>query len=276
MSLLGYSVRSIQPATPLLTPPACEHPGVITASQLCSTLDSCDLLFFQGESWTSVLTSLVTGSRFSHVAMSVRDLQTHYRFLWESVYHADPDLVDVYTQSGSKAGVRLVEAESSIISYGRRNNATVISVGVLKFHVDAPLCPADHAKLMLEIDARIRVFQDQEHPKPFEQSPYNLARAGLKVCRFVHRISHSLQDFLGANPIRPTREYFCSNLVVSTFQHVGIMDKKYNPNEATPASLAHYPNRLPLETGFRLGPELLIYKVSIPPKTAAVACNSNV
>jgi hypothetical protein len=250
--MLGYSVRGSQAA-----PATVEFPGVISAAQLCASLQTCDLVFFSGHSWTSWLTRFATQSEFSHVALVDCDPQSNFRFLWESVMQPETGIIDVYTQSDAKRGVRLVEACGAITAYGRRNKTQEFRIGVLRFHIDRSLTPEAIGLLRMEIYKRLQTFEDQEHPKAFEQSPLNLARAGMK-------------DILGPNPSLPTREYFCSNLVVATLQHIGLMDKKYNPNEATPASLAHYPDKLPMTDGFRLGPELHVYTIHLD-APAAVA-----
>jgi hypothetical protein len=247
VSMLGYSIRAGR------APPATvEYPGSFTAKQVCATLHTCDLVFFSGRSWTSWLTRLVTQSEFSHVALVDREPTSGICFLWESVLQPETDVIDIFTQSSAKRGVRLVEASQTIQSYGLRNKTQEFRIGVLRFHIDRALTPESVGRLQLEIYTRLQQFEDQEHPKIFEQSPLNLVRAGMK-------------DILGPNPELPTREYFCSNLVVATLQHIGLMDKKYNPNEATPASLAHHPDRVPLLDGFRLGPELEVYTIRLDP-----------
>jgi hypothetical protein len=229
--------------------------GTITHAikDVCRDLQTGDVVFFSGISWTSYVTRVFTRSEWSHVAIVEYDrTKTEFKFLWESVYHSEPDIIDVYTNSPVKRGVRLVEAWNRIDSYGRHEKQQFFRIAVLKFSMDLQLVSEeDRAYLQAEIHNRLSQFQNREHPKNFESSPLNLVRA-------------ELSDIVGEAQ-GPVREYFCSQLVVATLQSMGVMDRTIEARSVTPAMLAQYPGRFPMRQGFRLGPELHIYKVSLDP-----------
>lgn len=226
-------------------------------NDVCRELQTGDLVFFSGTSWTSYVTRLFTRSEWSHVAIvEYNPNVTEYKYIWESVYQAEADIYDVHSQTNVKRGVRLVEAWNRIDSYGRHEKQQFFRIGLLKFCVDAQISPEERQALQDEIHRRLSAFQAREHPKNFESSPINLARA-------------EFSDVVGEAQ-GPVREYFCSQLVVSTLQAMGVMDSKLEARSVTPAMLAHYPGRFPMRQGFRLGPELHVYKVSLDPPLVPV------
>lgn len=237
------------------------EPRVTTVDALCSTLETGDLLFLSGVGIGSVLTRVFTLSRWSHVGMVEHQPRVSaYRFFWEAISTPEAGVPDVYTKTDQKAGVRLAEIANRLRVYirvnGREGRRSV--VGVMRL-----VCTlrAGHNRRMEELHRRLSQFQESEWRKAFELSKLSLARAEFSA------ILGEEEHHEAAAPSK----YFCSQLVITTYKAMGLLDPRTDASHYTPALIARYPGNLAFAKGFRLGPELELYEVVLSEEEAQPA-----
>ncbi len=179
-------------------------PAAVRYDDVEPSLQTGDLVFFQGASWTSRLIRIGTGM-WSHVAMVVVLPKALEPFMWESVSHAD--CFDVITNA-FKSGVRLVKLRE------RLKGSESPFFGIARLH---PALREKRARLLPHqtLEAEFRDFSASEVHKPYEHSLFTLFRVAFDCGLFGH------------NEV-DTRSYCCSELVCETLQYIHLVERYFD------------------------------------------------
>jgi hypothetical protein len=123
------TVRTQASSSVVTYAPGFTQESLVTPEELEQGLDTCDLIFWEGNAFSSFMVKLGTGCRFSHVALVEKVQATTETgvpvtdtFLWECVSKEDA-CVCVLDQR-KKKGVRLVRLREKLVTYGVKHEET--------------------------------------------------------------------------------------------------------------------------------------------------------
>lgn len=225
-----------------------------------------DLLFFNGDSVTSILTrvsgwlSWGTGRKsngsFSHTGVAYVGSDGRIG-LFEAVNEPDT-LFDLLGNRPNSSGVRLVGLRERIISYARKkeiytelaDQSRIIKVGVMRFRFAIPVDKDRKRKLLTDLVARFEVYQDRVKYVAYTQNTHDLLRAQLPQIFGTSKNSDTVAGM------------FCSKLACQVYMAVGVLDPRFPADQETPSTLAS--QTLPFVSQFSLGPELYQIYISVP------------
>lgn len=235
---------------------------IMTLVDFCNTVQPFDALYFSGSDALSTMMIIGTRCKWTHVGIIDVCPTSGARFVWESQNKTD-GCVDILSRSSSKIGVRLIDLYERLVLYANANQSPLVTpaearvlglegtVGwrLLPMAVMQFRCPSPQKRA--EMQVLLTGFQNSEIHKTFEQSKMTMLRA-------------EYGDMLGSNQ-RDTREYFCSELAVQTYIAIGALPTTVVSSQYSPKTLCLEPQRLPWQNGCRLGPELNVVRVLVPP-----------
>ncbi|WP_162932228.1 YiiX/YebB-like N1pC/P60 family cysteine hydrolase [Solimonas sp. K1W22B-7] len=184
-----------------------------------------DLLLFSGKSGPSESIKWVTLSRWSHVALVLREPRYEFPCLWE----ASTDATIACLESGvARRGVQLVPAPARLDEY------------------DGDIAWRRLQDVDLEPEAveRLAALRRQLTGRAYESNVLELMGAAY--------------DGPFGEQRENLAELFCSELVAAAYQALGLIRPDAKPsNEYVPADFSEQWERLPWLRG-RLGPEVLL------------------
>ncbi len=242
---------------------------LISLESITDSLNTGDLVFFQGTAADSVLIRNLTGGLWSHCAMVLRGTDIgrhdHPLFLFESSIRPGKDLEFSNTDDGNKSGVMLVEfhlrmhdyADSSMYSlFGIRRlvpdkakarNFKNLTEFVQNRNIRQSEYPAEYlvaAEHFMARELESAKFRDKTVLKIRNDlnigSLKNLSDDDIRL--IIHKTIESVRDDFGPETLDKTghqhatpSHYFCSELVVDTLMHMGLLElnnaASYTPND---------------------------------------------
>jgi hypothetical protein len=198
-------------ATLYKTIPTRSAEKMIDYDDIAPYLETGDLALFCRSGCSSGVIRWCTFSEWSHVGMvvRVREQNCDRLYLLESIHH-DDGLVDHYSHSRGKTGVRLVDLYDALESNPHSYMGVVRLAWPSKnFHERAV--------------ANLWEFIHSDHSKGYESSPMVFVRLAVDM------------RILGRNEV-DTREYFCSELVAEALKRMGALGSDFNSSDCTPSS----------------------------------------
>lgn len=192
-------------------------------SDLRPNLSTGDLVLFSGKGILSASIKFFTRSNYSHIGMVLR-LEHDFLAIWESTTLSP--LIDLDTGLPTK-GVRVVPLSESIRSARKV---------VVRQLLGADITSSDVEKLMQ--------LRKEFIGRPYEKHETELIKAAY--------------DGPGGANHSDLSSIFCSELVASAYQHIGVMASHIPPNEFTPGDFSEQGKGIPLLRGY-LGNEIPIH-----------------
>lgn len=172
----------------------------VTPRELVLSVNTGDLIFFVGNSWTATLERWLTWCDYSHVGMVVWRILpgelTPTACLWESTGHIDE--LPCLLQRRRKPGVRLVPLEAKIATYMRGNTWHETRVATIDLRENAMKPDARP-----EFEARLAAFIDEACGMSYQTG-------------FVDTMRGAYASVLGPASMDPTFGYTCNQLVVAS------------------------------------------------------------
>jgi len=236
---------------------------------ITESLNTGDLIFFQGTASDSVLIRNLTGGLWSHCAMVIRGIDIgssdHQLLLFESSIRPGKDLQFSNSEDGSKSGVMLVElhlrmndyADSRMYSlFGIRRlvpdkakarNFKKLTEFVQNRNVRQSGYPAEYlvaAEHFMARELESEKFRDKTVIKIKNDlkidSLKNLSDDQIRL--IIHTTIESVREDFGPETLDKTSHqhaapshYFCSELVVDALMHMGLLElnnaASYSPND---------------------------------------------
>lgn len=183
----------------------------VSYADICETLRTGDLILLSGQLFTSELTQLIQGSKWSHVAMVIRpeDIGIEYPrlVLWES--NTLVNLKDVGFDQ-AKVGPMLVDLEERIHTDKVEKYDDLFQIRYL-----------DHGHFNTdELHDRLKSFIQKSHASGYPKSELQMFK--------------DVFDGLFKNEDPEPSEYFCSELIADTYIHMGLMTSDYVANSYVP------------------------------------------
>lgn len=205
-------------ASPSRAPKTNQYPAAtLTVDELCSHLNTGDLIFFQGYGVRAWGVRMWEWSDYSHVGMVHRrtfpGMSDPEVCLWESVGHLDH--LHCLLHNRQKTGPRLVSLRDKLNSYiAESGDLRLVKVCVVQLLPQ----PMEAAGVL---DRNLCAFQDQICGRAMYPSPYELSAEELWSTLPIHAAPPPQPMWhlpMGDHPHIPThnRSYTCVQLVTTT------------------------------------------------------------
>ena len=179
-------------------------------NHILNNLETGDLILFQGKhSIVSTIIDLYTGSRWSHVAMVLKDPT-----------FIDKKLKGLYLMESGEED--FPDSEDNIYKYG-------VQIADLKEKLDTYDGIVVSRKLKCnkkDFETKLKIIHNTVHNKPYDLNIFDfiITKLGITSCD-EGSFKYKLLNWLGYNP-RKLDKLYCSALVAYIYTELGILDPK--------------------------------------------------